>query len=475
MTYRNATRFVPMGSGPAVVVPSSPTRKASAQPRVPLSTTTNRPGASTDGSQGGDAPSSTVVGAVGLLRHSQACRQQDTGNSPVRQRLSTLASPLSKSQPLASATIATKPATLSPLLRQQQPSPLSRMEASQSPVASHLYTNMSLDSALMGGIVPSNRSNYLIPPLVDADRDMLGAGIAGEGVIGASGSPTAPASPKFSTATSVANSVDNDAAAREARSQPRGAVTVVWDLDETLCCNRRPGKAILRPGAIEVLKMLRGLSRDPEHNCFVEIVLWTASMECVARPVIERLDPHGEIFNHLIFRDRRWYRETGYTKDLKLLGRDMSKVVIIENSPMSVHLNRKHSILVRDFMGSAASDKDLYYVKQVLEGWVRANGQGPKKSGGEGDENADEPTGIVEYLTKHPAVSHNNEILAKANVGVSTNSGYVASRFGGVGASAVTSYHAMSYFGGRASGMAQVPSGARSPPVFRSSMYARRL
>ena len=106
----------------------------------------------------------------------------------------------------------------------------------------------------------------------------------------------------------------------------------------------------------------------------LEIVLWTASMDDVAEPVVRRLDPNGDVFDHLIFRDNRWFRnEANYTKDLRLLGRDFGGIVIVENSPVSVRLNRQNSILVKDFVGHSYNDADLYAVKDVLLNWIHGN------------------------------------------------------------------------------------------------------
>jgi hypothetical protein len=169
--------------------------------------------------------------------------------------------------------------------------------------------------------------------------------------------------------------------------------TIVFDLDETLCCNRGPGRAVLRPGCLDLLKSLRALS-TPQRP--IEVILWTASVESLARTVLVRLDPDGTIFTDLIFRDKRWFKETGYTKDLRLLGRDMERVVIIENSPMSVTLNRQQAILVKDFMGHAPHDTDLKAVKEVLESWCTADRFVP----------------IREWLAQHPRMDRNNHVVA---------------------------------------------------------------
>jgi hypothetical protein len=161
---------------------------------------------------------------------------------------------------------------------------------------------------------------------------------------------------------------------------------------------------------MELMQHLNNLRNDPQVNCYVEIVLWTASMECVARPVVERIDPTGSLFQHLIYRDRRWYKETGYTKDLKRLGRDMHHTVIIENSPASVHLNRKHSILVRDFV--SGQDHELQTVKEVLDGWIRAAGQCAKTLGAPPPNDPQSPSSIVKFLSEHPNINSGNEVIS---------------------------------------------------------------
>lgn len=193
-------------------------------------------------------------------------------------------------------------------------------------------------------------------------------------------------------------------------------VTVVFDLDETLCNNRVLGPALLRPGASKVLAELRAMFPSPnykpiprlcggistvdrlhqgkrrdsvegtvtcvgikprrpaetvseEEGLRLEIVLWTASVEQVARSVVERLDPEKKIFDQKIFRDVRWYTNYRYTKDLRYLGRSMNRVVIVENAPASVELNRGHAILIKDFISDRA-DRQLFVVKAILAEWI---------------------------------------------------------------------------------------------------------
>eukprot|EP01065_Artemidia_motanka_P034645 TRINITY_DN422_c19_g1_i1.p1 TRINITY_DN422_c19_g1~~TRINITY_DN422_c19_g1_i1.p1 ORF type:complete len:389 (+),score=67.37 TRINITY_DN422_c19_g1_i1:349-1515(+) len=138
--------------------------------------------------------------------------------------------------------------------------------------------------------------------------------------------------------------------------------TVVFDLDETLVSNRMAGfrPAIKRPHLENLLRSLRGKA---------EIVLWTASIESVGRPVLRQIDPNSEYFHHAIYRDPAWFQErpnVPHHKDLRLLGRDMSKVIIVENNPFSVRLNKRNAVLVPDFDRPNPTDGSL----RRLEGFL---------------------------------------------------------------------------------------------------------
>lgn len=203
-------------------------------------------------------------------------------------------------------------------------------------------------------------------------------------------------------------------------------VTIVFDLDETLCNNRCIGPPLLRPGAELLLRTLRGLCPSPAYKPMdtrtrnrratsrlydeavlrmglgppyrsrveqrqmtgasgearpatekdanpqrLEIVLWTASEESKARRVVQLIDPHSVLFDEAIYRDIRWYRDAYYTKKLCRLGRDMDRVVIVENSLFSVEMNPQNAIIVSSFVRNHL-DRDLFLVREILRDWVRS-------------------------------------------------------------------------------------------------------
>ena len=83
---------------------------------------------------------------------------------------------------------------------------------------------------------------------------------------------------------------------------------------------------------------------------YYEIVVFTASIRSYAEAILKKLDPDGDIVDHLLCRDyctTSVNEKTGkvsYMKDLSRLGRSLHKTLIIDNSPDCYQLQPENAI-----------------------------------------------------------------------------------------------------------------------------------
>lgn len=64
-----------------------------------------------------------------------------------------------------------------------------------------------------------------------------------------------------------------------------------------------------------------------------EVVIFTASQSIYAEQLLDILDPDRKLFSQRMYRESCIFSDGNYTKDLTILGIDLAKVVIIDNSP----------------------------------------------------------------------------------------------------------------------------------------------
>lgn len=164
-------------------------------------------------------------------------------------------------------------------------------------------------------------------------------------------------------------------------------MTVVLDLDETLVCSYRadcvPGW-LKTSGVLPSFKVQYG--SDPS-TCSVlvyerpglreflarasrvaELVLFTAGIPAYARPVADFLDPVNKVFQAKLYRDAcvttEW-REN--VKDLSLLGRNLSRTVLIDNSPYSFLLQPCNGIPCLPYRGNPQDNQLLRVILPLIE------------------------------------------------------------------------------------------------------------
>ncbi|XP_037344318.2 uncharacterized protein LOC119228629 isoform X1 [Pungitius pungitius] len=146
-----------------------------------------------------------------------------------------------------------------------------------------------------------------------------------------------------------------------------GKICVVIDLDETLVHSSfKPvnNADFIIPVEIDGTVHQVYVLKRPHVDEFLrrmgelfECVLFTASLAKYADPVSDLLDKWGA-FQSRLFRESCVFHKGNYVKDLSRLGRDLNKVIIIDNSPASYVFHPQNAVPVASWFDDM-SDTEL--------------------------------------------------------------------------------------------------------------------
>ena len=99
--------------------------------------------------------------------------------------------------------------------------------------------------------------------------------------------------------------------------------------------------------------------------------------------VLDRIDPEKKYIHHRLFRDSCLPIYGNYIKDLSVLGRDIGKTIIIDNSMIAFALNIDNAIPIESFSGDKR-DTELYKMIELINSSINTSYTIPITDVGEG-------------------------------------------------------------------------------------------
>ncbi|XP_017978671.1 PREDICTED: CTD small phosphatase-like protein 2 [Theobroma cacao] len=162
----------------------------------------------------------------------------------------------------------------------------------------------------------------------------------------------------------------------------RKPVTLVLDLDETLvhstlehCDNADFTFTVF----FNMKEHTVYVKQRPHLQTFLEkvaemfeVVIFTASQSIYAEQLLDILDPHQKLISRRVYRESCIFSDGSYTKDLTVLGVDLAKVAIIDNSPQVFRLQVNNGIPIKSWFDDP-SDCALISLLPFLETLVDAD------------------------------------------------------------------------------------------------------
>ncbi|KAK9694696.1 Nuclear envelope morphology protein 1 [Basidiobolus ranarum] len=165
--------------------------------------------------------------------------------------------------------------------------------------------------------------------------------------------------------------------------------TLVLDLDETLIHSMMEGigkphfqvdvpfekkncsyYVYQRPKVLDFLYMV---------SQWYTLVIFTASVAEYADPIIDWLERQvmskyglsSEIFARRLYRESCTYRNGVFMKDLSIVNADLSKVILVDNSPFSYAINQQNAVPIKTWMNDDPHDEGLSDLVPFLDALSR--------------------------------------------------------------------------------------------------------
>ncbi|KAH6639523.1 NLI interacting factor-like phosphatase-domain-containing protein [Boeremia exigua] len=166
--------------------------------------------------------------------------------------------------------------------------------------------------------------------------------------------------------------------------------TLILDLDETLIHSMAKGGRFQTGHMVEVklqasvgaggqiigpqVPILYYVHKRPFCDEFLKkiskwynLIIFTASVQEYADPVIDWLEVERKYFAGRYYRQHCTFRNGAYIKDLAQVEPDLSKVMILDNSPMSYIFHEDNAIPIEGWI-SDPTDYELLHLIPLLEG-----------------------------------------------------------------------------------------------------------
>ena len=134
--------------------------------------------------------------------------------------------------------------------------------------------------------------------------------------------------------------------------------SLILSLDKTLSYkNNKTNTIILRNGLFSFLSTIKP---------FFELILFSIDSQDFSEPIINMIENDKKYFDYKFYKDHCVLYKNNLIKDVTLIGRDLSKIIIVDNNETCFELNTENGIKISSFYGDN-NDNKLFELKNILK------------------------------------------------------------------------------------------------------------
>ena len=138
--------------------------------------------------------------------------------------------------------------------------------------------------------------------------------------------------------------------------------TLVLDLEDTLISVKiiNNGKILIRPRP-GLISFLTGIKQ------YYEIISFSKLSQNYSSTIIEQIEENRKLFDYNLYREHCTLVGRKFIKDISNIGRDMKKIIMVDDLPENLNLHIENGILILPYDGDDnKDDRVLYELKKLL-------------------------------------------------------------------------------------------------------------
>jgi hypothetical protein len=134
--------------------------------------------------------------------------------------------------------------------------------------------------------------------------------------------------------------------------------TLILDINKTLGFNNtEKGIIKLRNGLFSFLSMIKP---------YYELISFSCEKREVTDPILKEIESEKKYFDFKLNREHAFLYDNCLIKDISLIGRDISKIIAIDDDENSFKLNKENGIKITPFNEDSKNDNVLFELKKIL-------------------------------------------------------------------------------------------------------------